>query len=63
MGNINNAHFGGTHTSENSCPKKLQNNLFNSEKQIEELRNENLALKTKLQFQGYQDWSGKNSSE
>ena len=53
MGNINNANFAGTHTSENSCPKKLQNNLFQSELKIDELRNENLALKTKLMFNNW----------
>ena len=48
MGNINKPNFGGTHSSERSCPKKLQNNLLQSEQTIETLRNENLDLKTQL---------------
>ena len=48
MGNINKPNFGGTHSSERSCPKMLQNNLLQSEQTIEALRNEILDLKTQL---------------
>ena len=48
MGNINKPNFGGTHSSERSCPKKLQNNLLQSEQTIETPRNENLDLKISI---------------
>ena len=48
FGNTSKENFSGHHRSEKNCPKKWQENVYGYSKQIDQLRDENLQLKTEI---------------